>query len=58
MTRKLISLGTATPLFVGMFILLTGTSGCSAPDSDNISERPWNEPRGFLFQGTGRRDER
>tara|TARA_Y100001960_G_scaffold113783_1_gene121776 strand:- start:1199 stop:1324 length:126 start_codon:yes stop_codon:yes gene_type:complete len=41
-----------------MLILLAGTSGCSTPDSDNISERPWNEPRGFLFQGTGRRDER
>jgi hypothetical protein len=61
MTRKLISIGTATLMFAGMLILLTGTSGCGSLgplESDNISERPQSGPTGFLYQGTGRRDER
>jgi hypothetical protein len=27
--------------------MISFTSGCMAPDADNTSARPWNEPRGF-----------
>ena len=35
----------------GMF--LASTTGCGSLDADNVSERPWNEPKGYQFFGSG-----
>lgn len=35
----------------GLLLLLAGficlATGCAGIDSDNVSERPWNEPKGY-----------
>ena len=28
-------------------------TGCGSLDADNVSERPWNEPKGYQFFGSG-----
>jgi hypothetical protein len=38
---------TLLPLSALAILLISFTSGCMAPDADNTSARPWNEPRGF-----------
>jgi len=38
---------------IGLGFILIGTTGCETPDTDNVSERPWNEPRGYQFFGGG-----
>jgi len=47
-------------IIIGSAFILTGATGCETPDTDNVSERPWNEPRGYQFfgGGNGRRDNR
>jgi len=53
---KLVSLF-ATSLLVGAgLITLLSSTGCGVVHTDNVSERPWNEPRGFQYQGNDRRD--
>lgn len=34
-------------LFVVLVLLSAFGNGCIAPDAENTSARPWNEPRGF-----------
>jgi len=35
-------------LFAGFLLCaLLGLSGCATTDSDNLSERPWNAPKGW-----------
>ena len=36
-----------------IIILLLATAGCGSFHSENVSERPWNEPRGFQYHGYG-----
>ena len=56
MNTKLTSLFVAAlMLFAGLITLLSST-GCGSVHTDNVSERPWSEPRGFQFQGNDRRD--
>lgn len=31
--------------------IFASATGCGTPNSDNISDRPWSEPRGFQYQG-------
>ena len=33
--------------------ILTVSTACETSDSENVSERPWNEPRGYQFFGGG-----
>jgi len=55
MNMKLTSLfAVALMLSAGLITLLSAT-GCGSV-SENVSERPWSEPRGFQFQGNDRRD--
>jgi hypothetical protein len=28
-------------------LMISFSNGCAAPDADNTSARPWNEPRGY-----------
>jgi len=56
MNMKLVSL-LATSLLVGAgLISLLSSTGCGVVHTDNVSERPWSEPRGFQYQGNDRRD--
>ena len=34
-------------LFILATFLMIFAEGCIAPDADNTSARPWNEPRGY-----------
>jgi len=43
--NKSIKIFISTTLF--LMILGSGSAGCTMPDSDNASARPWNQPRGF-----------
>jgi len=52
MQRKLLTPITIL-IIIGSSLILTGTTACETPDTDNVSERPWNEPRGFQFFGGG-----
>jgi len=45
----------ALMLGAGLITLLSST-GCGSVYTENVSERPWSEPRGFQFQGNDRRD--
>jgi hypothetical protein len=40
-------------IIIGSGFILIGTTACETPDTDNVSERPWNEPRGYQFFGGG-----
>ena len=56
MNMKLPSLfAVALMLGVGLITLLSST-GCGSVYTENVSERPWSEPRGFQFLGNDRRD--
>ena len=35
-------------LFLGLLLTaLVGLIGCATPESENLSERPWNAPKGW-----------
>ena len=52
MLKKTISFAGACLLIAGG-MYLTSTTGCGSLDADNVSERPWNEPKGYQFFGSG-----
>ena len=52
MLKKAISIVSAF-LLVVVSLLLTAGTGCGSLDSENVSERPWNEPKGYQFFGGG-----
>ena len=56
MNTKLTSLCAVGLLIGAGLISLLSFSGCGSIHTDNISERPWNEPRGFQYRGNDRRD--
>jgi len=36
------------PLFLLLLVLAAlGLAGCASPDSENLSERPWNTPKSW-----------
>ncbi|MBR66734.1 MAG: hypothetical protein CMO67_01245 [Verrucomicrobiales bacterium] len=52
MLKKMISFTGACLLIAGG-ILLSSATGCGSLDAENVSERPWNEPKGYQFFGSG-----
>ena len=54
---KLTSLFAAALLLGAGLISLLSSTGCGSVHTENISERPWNEPRGFQYRGNDRRDQ-
>ena len=52
MLKKMISFTGACLLIAGG-ILLSSAPGCGSLDAENVSERPWNEPKGYQFFGSG-----
>jgi len=52
MLKKTISFASACLLIAGG-ILLASATGCGSLDAENVSERPWNEPKGYQFFGSG-----
>ena len=56
MNMKLTSLFAATLMLGAGLITLLSATGCGSVYTENVSERPWSEPRGFQFQGNDRRD--
>ena len=58
--RNIVLTPIALLIIIGSAFILIGATGCETPDTDNVSERPWNEPRGYQFFGGGndRRDNR
>jgi hypothetical protein len=53
--QKLALLSMTGLLLGGGLFLLLSSAGCGSTHTENVSERPWSEPRGFQYQGTGRR---
>jgi len=46
-----------TSLLIAVGFMMLTASGCGTPSySTNDSDRPWNETRGFQYQGTSRLD--
>jgi hypothetical protein len=35
------------PLFLLLSGLMAGLTGCKTAESENVSSRPWNTPRGY-----------
>ena len=45
-----------TALLLAVGAIFLSATGCGSLDSENLSDRPFNEPGNFLFQGGDRED--
>jgi hypothetical protein len=45
-----------TVLLLASGVIFISATGCGSLDSENLSDRPFNEPSNFLFQGGDRED--
>ena len=55
--KKFFSTFAIVSLLIAVGFMMLTASGCGTPSySTNDSDRPWNETRGFQFQGASRQD--
>ena len=55
MNTKLTSIFAAGLLLGAGLISLLSSTGCGSIHAENVSDRPWSEPRGFQHRGNDRR---